>query len=186
MKVADKKIVFTYDDLLEWEDDHYRHELIEGDHFMTPSPNLYHQSISANLFWHLKKYVDERKLGIVLAAPADIKLSDIDVLVPDIFYVKQERADQVHGNYLTEAPALVVEILSPSTAKRDRDIKYKRYAVYGVKEYWIVDPEKQTIETHDLEQQKLIRIFSKSEQLNSPTFPDLNLPLNKIFQAPLR
>ncbi|MBN1479338.1 Uma2 family endonuclease [candidate division KSB1 bacterium] len=181
MKVADKKIVFTYDDLLEWEDDHHRHELIEGDHFMTPSPNLYHQQISINLAWHLKKYVDERNLGIVLAAPADIKLSDIDVLVPDIFFVEQERAEQVRGNYLAEAPALVVEILSPSTAKRDRDIKHKRYAVYGVREYWIVDPDKQTIEIHDLVQQKLICLFSKDERLNSPTFPDINLALDKIF-----
>lgn len=181
MKVADKKIVFTYDDLLHWEDDHYRHELIEGDHFMTPSPNLYHQKISINLVWHLKKYVDERNLGIVLAAPADIKLSDIDVLVPDIFFVEQERAEQVRGKYLEEAPALVVEILSSSTAKRNRDIKYKRYAVYGVKEYWIVDPESQEIEIHGLEQQKLLRLFSRNEQLNSPTFPDINVPLAKIF-----
>ncbi|MBN1561962.1 Uma2 family endonuclease [candidate division KSB1 bacterium] len=181
MKVAEKKIVFNYDDLVHWEDDHYRHELIEGDHFMTPSPNLYHQRISANLFWYLKEYVDERNLGIVLAAPTDIKLSDIDVLVPDIFYVEQERADRLYGNFLGEAPALVVEILSPSTAKRDREIKYKRYALYGVKEYWIVDPEKQAIEVHDLTQKKRISIFTKDEQLNSPTFADLNLPHNKIF-----
>lgn len=73
------------------------------------------------------------------------------------------------------------EILSPSSVKRDREIKFKRYGYYGVKEYWIVDPEKQLIEVYDLEQAKLIQVVPKNQILNRPTFPDLNLLLGKIF-----
>jgi len=181
MSVAEKSIIFTYDDLQLWEDDLKRHELIEGDHFMTPSPNLYHQIISMNLSWYIKKYVDEKKLGVILAAPADIKLSDIDVLVPDLFFVERDRMHLLKGNYFDEAPTLVVEILSPSTAQRDRQIKLKRYAVYGVKEYWIVDPEKKKIHVFNLTQPELIAVFEQGHLLNTPTFPDINLDLKKIF-----
>ena len=181
MSVAEKKIIFTYDDLLNWEDDHLRHELIEGEHFMTPSPSVYHQKISINLSWRLKDYVDEYNLGIVLAAPTDVKLSDIDLLVPDIIFVKADRLNILKQNYINEAPDLVIEILSPSTSKRDKDLKFKRYTHYGVQEYWIVDPEKQSIEVYNLGEQKLIAVFTVDQKLNSPMFADIQLELQKIF-----
>ncbi len=181
MAVAEKKILFTYDDLLNWEEDNFRHELIEGEHFMTPSPSIYHQKISINLAWALKKYVDTNKLGLVLTAPADVKLSEIDLLVPDIFFVKASRLHIVKENYICEAPDLVIEILSPSTSKRDKDLKFKRYSYYGVPEYWIVDPQKQSIDVYDLQEQKLAAVFTIGQILNSPMFPDIHLELQRIF-----
>jgi len=181
MPVAEKKIIFTYDDLLNWEEDKFRHELIEGEHFMTPSPSVYHQKISINLSWRLKDYIDANNLGIVLAAPTDVKLSDIDLLVPDIFFVRASRLHILKEKYLCEAPDLVIEILSPSTSKRDKDLKFKRYTHYGVLEYWIVDPQKQSIDVYNLEEQKLIAVFTIDQKLNSPMFPDIQLELQKIF-----
>lgn len=181
MPLAEKKIVFTYDDLLHWEDDRYRHELIEGEHFMTPSPNTYHQEISMNLSWYLRTYVEKNNLGKLFAAPTDVVLSDIDVFVPDLFFICTANLEYIDKNYVSVAPDLVIEILSPSTTHRDKETKFKRYAAYGVKEYWIVDPEKQTIDVFDLEEQGLIQTFGKNEVLNTPVFKEINLELEKIF-----
>ena len=180
MSLAEKKILFTYRDLLNWEDDQKRHELIEGGHIVTPSPNIYHQELSGNLFWYLKTYIEEKNLGKLFAAPTDVVLSDIDVFVPDLFFIAQAKIAHIDKQYVSTAPDVVIEILSPSTANRDRETKFKRYAVYGVKEYWIVDPEKQQIDVFDLEQQKLIEMFPKDGVLNTPTFPDIHLELTKV------
>ena len=181
MTLAEKKIVFTYEDLLHWENDQKRHELIKGDHFMTPSPSYEHQRIAFKLAVQIELYVQENQLGDVFVAPVDVVLSDYDVLVPDIGFVRAERLTIIADGVVKGAPDLVVEVLSPSSLQRDKSSKFKQYSLYGVKEYWIVDPDKQTIEVHDLEEQKRIAIFGSRQRLNSPTFPDINLEMCKIF-----
>lgn len=181
MSLAEKKIVFTYQDLLNWEDDQKRHELIEGEHFMTPSPNTHHQEISMNLSWFLRTYIERHKLGKLFAAPTDVVLSDMDVFVPDLFFIAKVKIVHIEKQYVKAAPDLVIEILSPATADRDRETKFKRYALYGVKEYWIVDPAKRQIEVFNLARQELIERFGKDGVLNTPTFPDIDLEVKKIF-----
>ncbi len=181
MSVVEKKILFTYDDLLNWEDDKFRHELIEGEHFMTPSPNLYHQKISIKLARYVSIYAEEKDLGEVFTAPTDVVLSDVEVLVPDLLFVSNKKRHILKENYIHGAPDLIVEILSPSSVHYDKVVKFKRYAYYGVLEYWLVDPEKHVVEVYDLEQQKLIKVFSTDAVMNTRTFPDIHLPLEKIF-----
>lgn len=181
MPLAEKKIIFNYNDLVNWEEDQRRHELIEGEHFMTPSPNTYHQEISGNLFWHLKTYIEKHCLGKLFAAPTDVVLSDIDVFVPDLFFIAKSNVEKIQKQYVNVAPDLLIEILSPSTANRDKETKFKRYALYSVKEYWIVDPEGRRIDVYDLQSQTLIQSFAKNDVLNTPTFPDINLRLERIF-----
>lgn len=181
VSIAPKKIRFTYDDLLLWEDDHLRHEIIEGEHFMSPSPTPYHQHISRNLLYEIWDYVKKNDLGVVFDAPIDVVFHQSDVCVPDIVFVRNENQHIVREKNIQGAPDLIIEILSEGTESRDRHLKYKRYACYGVKEYWIVDPPKKRIEVHDLQKQQLLGMFAHTQTLNTPTFPDIHLDLSAIF-----
>jgi len=174
-------VMFTYEDLKSWEPDNYRHEIIEGEHFMSPSPNVYHQEIVRKLTIYLSRYVQRKGLGRIFVSPVDVVFQETDVCVPDLVFISKENDAIIKAENIQGAPDLVIEILSPSTKKRDRELKYKRYAYYGVKEYWIIDPEKQLVEVYDLAANQLIKVVPKNQSLSTPTFTDLNLDLQTIF-----
>ena len=127
---------WTYADLVALPDDQLRHELIDGEHFGTPSPATGHQIILMNLIRLLLPYLDEHRLGQLLSAPFDIKLSLFTVLVPDLVYFTAERFVRVvNEKHAIAAPDLVVEILSPGTRRRDKGRKRAVYDREGVGEY---------------------------------------------------
>ena len=127
---------WTYSDLVALPDDQLRHELIDGEHFVSPSPATAHQEISKRLFVALNTFVERHRLGEVLYAPFDIKLSAYTVLVPDLVYFTAARfADVVNEKHATAAPDLVVEILSPGTRRRDLGRKRAVYDRDGAREY---------------------------------------------------
>ena len=127
---------WTYADLVALPDDQLRHELIDGEHVVTPSPNTLHQTISLNLVRLLLPYLDEHRLGQLLSAPFDIKLSLSTVLVPDLVFFTAERfARVVNAKHAIAAPDLVIEILSPGTRRRDKGRKRAIYDWEGVREY---------------------------------------------------
>ena len=134
----------TYADYLETSDDE-RYELLNGELIEYPSPKEIHQSVSGNLYLKLGTFVRERSLGKVYFAPFDVVLSDTDVVQPDLLFVSNARADIITPDNIQGSPDMVVEILSPATAERDRTLKLDLYARHGVKEYWIVDPDAKTI-----------------------------------------
>jgi Uma2 family endonuclease len=132
---------WTYRDLVVLPEDRLRHELLDGEHVVTPSPGTAHQLASRELFRLLDAHVVAHQLGEILYAPYDIKLSLFTVVVPDIVYFTAERfARVVNDRCATAAPDLVVEILSPGTHRRDKGRKRAIYEREGVAEYWIVDP----------------------------------------------
>lgn len=140
-----EKETYTYDD--------YRHlpegapyELISGQLVMSPSLTPRHQTIQSNLFYELSRFAREQAGGRVLSAPLDVRLSDTDVLQPDLVYVAKTHLDIIGEHELEGAPDLIVEILSPSTAHKDLTIKKRIYEVHGVAEYWTVDPDQQAVE----------------------------------------
>ena len=135
---------FTYEDYLNAPTDkHY--ELLDGELVMTPAPGERHQSISILLGSKLLQFASEHGLGRVYLAPFDVVLSDVDVVQPDLLFVAHERGHIITPANIQGAPDLVVEILSPSTAERDRTFKRTLYAKHGVNEYWLVDPDAQEI-----------------------------------------
>ncbi|MEO1287352.1 MAG: Uma2 family endonuclease [Chloroflexota bacterium] len=122
-------------------------QLIDGEVIIPMPPILKHQMIVGNIFFLLKLVV--RKLGgLVFVAPAEVKLDDNNVFEPDVFYILAENVSiaQQDDNRIIGAPNLVVEVLSPGTARYDRQQKYKAYEKHGVGEYWIVDPIHETVE----------------------------------------
>jgi len=140
------RVLLTYDDYAALPDDGHRYELHEGELVMTPSPRTRHQVIVGNLHLMLAEHVQRHGLGEVFVSPIDVILSRISVLQPDLVYVEQARLGIVTERAIEGAPTLVVEVLSPSTDRRDRIVKQALYAQYGVVHYWIVDPAAQMVD----------------------------------------
>ena len=131
----------TYEDLLETPDDRNRYEIIDGELIVSPAPRISHQRAAFNLASMLRLYVLEHRLGEVFIAPLDIKLSEHDIVEPDILFVSDSRRSIVEDAFITEAPDLVVEVLSSSSRNRDRGPKMALYERSGVSEYWLADPD---------------------------------------------
>jgi Uma2 family endonuclease len=136
---------YSYKDYLELEDG-IRYELIEGEFLMTPSPTRKHQRTVSRLNILLESIVSHDRLGEVLIAPFVVVLAQDVVVQPDIIYISNDRLLNLTETCMQGPPDLVIEVLSPSTNKYDRMVKSELYYQHGVREYWIVDPEFQTVE----------------------------------------
>jgi Uma2 family endonuclease len=188
--VAAARREWTYRDLVALPDDRLRHELIDGEHVVTPSPAIPHQVILWNLTELLAPYLRAKAIGTALAGPVDVKFSPSTVLVPDLVYFTADRfARVVNEKHATAAPDLVVEILSPGTRRRDKGRKRAVYDREGVQEYWIVDPEAQSVTTlrrpragAGLTDVTTLTVDAGGV-LESPLFPGLRLPLRDVFRG---
>jgi len=179
---------FTYDDFLTFPGDGRRHEIIDGEHYVTPSPNTRHQALSMRLAVALGTFLEERSLGHLFSAPFDVVLSDIDVVEPDLLYVSRERADILTDQHVRGAPDLVVEILSPGTRKTDEVVKRKLYERLGVAEYWVVDPELDTVKIYRQASAGFVRAgelgTERGDILTTPLLPGFSVALAKLFASP--
>lgn len=119
------------------------HQLINGELIALnePAPAYGHQGIAAEIFYQIMKFLKKNPIGEVRFAPVDIYLDDDNVLQPDIIYISNERKHIIKKDGLHGAPDLIIEILSPSTAHYDTQIKKDIYEKHGVREYWIINPE---------------------------------------------
>ena len=177
----------TYDDFLLFPDDGKRHELIDGEHYVTPSPNVRHQSISGSLYLLIGNWLEEHRIGRVFYAPLDVIMSNFDVVEPDLLYMSNERAaDIATGQHVRGAPNLIIEIGSRGTRKRDETIKRRLYEDKGVTEYWFVDPELDVVRVYRREGRGFARPIELSREagdvLTTPLFPGLTLRLDRIFR----
>ena len=170
------------------EGDPYRYELIDGEFFMTPSPNPRHQEISMNLsrIFSSFLYLTPGR-GKVFSAPIDVVFSQKppQVVVPDLVFVSKERSSIVTGKNIQGVPDLVVEILSGGTVIRDRRQKLSLYERFGVPEYWIVDPKTETVLVFRLVDGRYPdpREFRKEDRLETPILPGLSIPLVEVFPS---
>lgn len=183
MTVVTAKKKYTYKDYLNIADDK-RYELIGGELIMmTPSPIPYHQWISKNIEYEIERFVREKNLGKVFDAPCDVYFDDENVIQPDILFVSEERIHIIGKTHIQGAPDLAVEILSESTAYTDLMKKKRLYARFGVKEYWIVDPDGKTIEIYCLKKGvfALFKSFSENDELESPLLTGLKIGLSPVF-----
>src|ERR1700744_1622027 len=136
---------WTFADLRKF-DETERYEIYAGRLIpMAPSPNTYHQRLVMRLSRLLDGFVESHQLGEVFVAPYDVVMAEDNTAQPDLLFIAKENAGIVQ-NWVFGAPDLVVEILSPSSIRRDRYEKQEQYARFGVKEYWIVDPANRSLE----------------------------------------
>lgn len=175
---------FTWADYRSWPADE-RWELIDGEAFaMSPSPSYRHQLVAARLTTALGVHFAGKPCE-ALAAPMDVKLSDADVVQPDLLVVCDET--QITPTHIEGPPALVVEIASPSSTAHDRGRKRALYARSGVKELWLVTPYPSLVEILVLDgpSYRLHEVYSREQTLVSPAFPGLEIGLEGIFDFPI-
>jgi Uma2 family endonuclease len=168
------------------EDDGNRYELIAGELFVSRAPGISHQRVLHNLQMEFGSYLKANPIGILVPGAGAI-FSDYDAVIPDLTLVRNERWDQVvTGEKFTGALDLVIEILSPGTQNRQRDLSAKRqlYAKYGIKEYWIVDSENQSVMGFCLREQSLeeIATLAGDQELTSSILPGFQLKASAIFK----
>ena len=137
----------TWQDVQQLPDDGHRHEAIEGELHVTPVPSIRHQRVSQKLEQELLRLLEAPGHGVVIDAPVGVEFpSTGEGVQPDIVFVSSARTHIIADAAIRGAPDLVVEILSPTTERRDRGVKRKLYERLGVFEYWIVDLETETVE----------------------------------------
>ncbi|CUQ68179.1 Uma2 family endonuclease [Candidatus Nitrospira inopinata] len=127
-------------------DDGKRHEIIEGDLFVTLSPITRHQLIIGRFLHRLTTYRETHPVGMVFTAPYDVVLSETDIVQPDLLLALQTGRAVMTEKNLQGPPDLILEVLSPSTAARDRELKRKRYEHFGVRKYWPIDPDANSLD----------------------------------------
>lgn len=174
----------TYDDLMNLPEDGKRYEILDGDLVVTASPLTRHQRVSRNLEVALHIHVHESGIGEVFDAPIDVLLDRHTIVVPDLVFVSKRRSEIIQRHAIVGAPGLLVEILSPSTAARDRDTKARLYGRFGVEHYWIVDPEKQELQVYVLAGATYGQPLTHAGRVTVrvPPFPDLALDLGLVWE----
>lgn len=172
----------TYDDFCLFPNDGKRHEIINGEHIVTPSPLTPHQRVVTRLTYYLMAFLEAHPLGEVFVAPFDVVFSRFDVVEPDLLYISKKRSRILTHKNVQGAPDLVVEVLSKGTADIDRETKLKLYERFGVTEYWMIDPEKPAAEIYRAakKRMKLSAKLAPKDSLTSPLFPGFSLPLRKL------
>lgn len=181
-------VKFTYEDFLHFPDDGKRHEIIDGEHYVTPSPNIKHQRVATNLTVALGSYLKPHPTGEVFVAPFDVVFSDLDVVEPDLLYISRERSQILTEKHVRGAPDLAVEILSPGTRKTDEVTKRQLYERFGVGEYWVIDPERDTIKIYRRVEGAFVRVAELAAEagdtLTTPLLPGFAVSLNEVFASP--
>lgn len=147
-----------------------------------PAPFYAHQARVTRLTVLLDEHVRARALGRVVVSPIDVVLDANRALIvqPDVVFVAASRVAMIH-NQIWGAPDLVVEVLSPWTARRDRTKKLDWYQHYGVRECWLVAPRPWRIEVHAFQPARRTRIF-RTGRLRSAVLPDLNIRVADVFR----
>jgi len=176
---------FTYEDLKLIPPDRNRYEIVDGELFVSPAPRTLHQIIVGNIFAELRQHVRQHRLGRVFVAPYDVVLSMSTVLEPDVVFVSTSRLHNIGEDNLSGPPDLAVEVISESTKRLDREVKLKQYALYGVGEYWLVDPEGKNVEVFRLKEEgyELAERLAFRDTLSSPLFPGLELAVASLWES---
>jgi Uma2 family endonuclease len=175
----------TYDDFARIPNDGKRHEIIDGVHYVTPAPVRRHQQLLGRLHLAIGGFLEDHpEMGQAYLSPLDTVFSPWDVVEPDLLFVAADQLDILTEPNIQGAPALVVEILSPSTRRRDMGIKRQLFDRGGVREYWIVDPKAVEVtvyrRTPDGAFRKAAQV-SSGDDLTTPLLAGFTLSVAKLF-----
>ena len=136
---------WTYEEYYRLDDDQ-RYEIIDGNLLMAPAPDLWHQSWVGELYTILRNQVLRHKLGKVFLSPVDVVLDSENTVEPDLVFISNANLGIIKQRAIFGTPDLLIELISPSSVRRDRYDKKELYARFGVKEYWIGDPDNKSLE----------------------------------------
>lgn len=182
-QIPEGKILLTYEDYCALPNDGKRYEILEGALSVTPAPLPRHQQVLRNLFRLLDRYLDTHPSGQLLFAPVDVILSDITVVQPDLVFLSNAKTHLITSRGIEGPPDLVVEVLSPSTAELDRVTKAQLYARSGIPHYWLVDPERETVQAYESAGSgyRLAAQAGSRETFEPSLFPELTIRPHEMF-----
>lgn len=177
---------WTYDDYLRLPDDGRRYEIIGGVLYMANAPSYDHQYASLKIASKLDQFATSQQLGIVLAAPFEVHLPGIAKPVqPDVLFIRADRQPKADIQLFTGAPDLIVEVLSPSSLRRDQHIKFGAYEQAGVREYWIADPKTRSVIVYSMpengQEYLLLGQFTAGETIHSQVLAGLEVAVDGLF-----
>ncbi len=173
----------TYEDYVRLPEDGRRHEIIDGSHIVNPAPRTRHQFVLGNLYDALRPLRRSGRARVAFA-PIAVQLTEFDIVEPDLIAIDAKSAQRIGEHKIEGPPNLVVEVLSPSTRRLDRGAKRALYESMGVLEYWIVDPDENTVCKHTLVEGRYTEVLHKSGEMVSTAFPELTVGLGEIFEDP--
>jgi Uma2 family endonuclease len=187
MATQPKTTGLTYEDLRSFPDDNLRREIIDGELFVTPSPIRRHQRVVVELVTALRTY-EKRHGGEVYPAPMDVFFDDVNVVQPDVLFLRPERLLGTDDQKIVEVPDLVVEVSSPSTRRTDLTRKRDLYERFGVAEYWFVDIEAERVEVYRLREGRYGRpeFLEGGDVLETDLLPGYAIDLSAILESPTR
>ena len=179
----------TYDDFLLFpEGDGLRHEIIDGVHYVTAAPNLRHQDLVGRLYLAMGNFLAAHPgIGHVFLSPLDVVFTRHDIVEPDLLFVAGDQKSILTEANIQGAPAIVVEVLSKSTRSRDHRIKKALFERGGVREYWMVDPDRSQVIVclRDADGFHVCTPLSAADRavLTTPLLPGFSLSLSEFFQS---
>jgi len=166
-------------------DDGNRYELFEGALIVSRAPGLSHQRVLGNIYAIVKAYLEQNPIDEILLTPGVI-FDDYNGVIPDAVFISSRQVINIGaGERITEAPEIVIEIVSPGkeNAQRDRVMKRQVYGRHGVKEYWIAGPESRSLEIYRFEKRtlKLVATLRDEDEVTSPALPGFSCKTNRLF-----
>jgi len=178
------RTVLTYEDYVTLPNNGRRYEIHDGELSVTPTPTFRHQWIVTRLLVALDAHVMAHDLGAVVPSPITVVLANDSIVEPDLVYIEKSRMSLVGPRGTIDgAPTLAIEILSPSTARIDRQTKKQLFERYGVPFYWIVDPDAQTIDVYRATDGAYRPADRRADDLNDlPPFPGLRIDAARLWQ----
>jgi Uma2 family endonuclease len=172
---------WTYEEYYRLDDDQ-RHEIIDGNLLMAPAPDTWHQNWIGDLYVILRNHVQRGKLGKVFLSPVDVVLDSENTVQPDLVFIADANLGIIKQRAIFGTPDLLIELISPSSVRRDRYDKKELYARFGVKEYWIGDPANKSLEILTLREGRYELHCAAEVQgrLTSLALPGLEFDLTEI------
>jgi Uma2 family endonuclease len=159
-----------------------RYQLIDGDLFMAPAPDRAHQHYSGNLEYLLRRYLESNPAGLIYHAPFDVELNELNVYQPDIVFVRKERSALFTEHGIVGGPDLVIEVLSPKTARFDLGMKRVNYFRSDVEELWIIDPKLKQVAVYKRTDPDNPLLNAKTgDKLTTELLPGFVLSVDAIF-----
>lgn len=179
--VINSKTKLTYGDYALIPSDGKRHEIIDGEHVVTPTAETYHQTVSRRVQFQLYRQIEEPGQGEVFNAPTDLQLSEVDIVQPDLIVVLTAKKSIITRTRIKGIPDLVVEITSKDSAKRDRLLKKELYQKAGIPEYWILDPKNRVVEQYVLKEGVYSLVGKHRAEISFQQLPGVKVDLTKVW-----
>lgn len=182
-RVPEGRIKLSYAEYAELPNDGRRYEILEGELAVTPAPVPRHQAVSRNLQRILDRHIADHRLGQLFNAPIDVILADTTIVQPDLLFLPTEREHFITERAIEGPPALMVEILSPSSVRQDRVTKAALYARFGIPHYWVLDPVERTLELYELsgETYRFVATHHGPGRVRPALFPTLEIDLAAVW-----